>query len=43
MQGWKTGVNGTDLWGMLAASFAWIPTTVGLCTALCHAYRAGFA
>ena len=28
-QGWKTGVNGTDLWGMLAASFAWIPTTVG--------------
>ena len=26
MQGWKTGVNGTQLWDMLQNSFAWVPT-----------------
>lgn len=26
MQGWKTGVNGTQLWDMLQNSFAWAAT-----------------
>ncbi len=27
MQGWKTNVNGTQLWDMLQNSFAWAATT----------------
>jgi hypothetical protein len=26
LQGWQTNVNGSELWSMLNASFAWIPT-----------------
>ena len=27
LQGWHTGTNGTQLWGMLQNSFAWVTTT----------------
>ena len=27
VQGWTTGVNGTQLWDMLQSSFAWVSTT----------------
>ena len=27
VQGWTTGVNGTQLWDMLQSSFGWVTTT----------------